>query len=186
MAEGQYVYPETPKRPGGYPRPSAEDRTRALDLLLVDRIAQAEHEAPAGLVSWASRSAVDYLRGANQQLKRRSHGRLSSWLAAVKSELHTNAGLHPHRSRGAPKVAFVLATLRLSACACRRVRTFSAFLAAARSDASWPRLRDEHDLRQHDPLTRRRVLPGRNPHPCAPSHCGNERRSSQFRAWASS
>ena len=44
---GQYVYPETPKRPGGYPRPSAEDRTRALDLLLVDRIAQAEREAPA-------------------------------------------------------------------------------------------------------------------------------------------
>jgi len=70
---GQYVYPETPKRPGGYPRPSAEDRTRALDLL----------------VSWASRPAVDYLRGANQQLKRRSHGRLSSWLAAVKAELTT-------------------------------------------------------------------------------------------------
>jgi len=40
-------------------------------------------------------AAVDYLRGANHQLRRRPHRQLSSWLAAVESELHTNAGLHP-------------------------------------------------------------------------------------------
>jgi len=39
-------------------------------------------------------AAVDYLCGANQQLRRRPHDQLSSWLAAVESELQTNAGQH--------------------------------------------------------------------------------------------
>lgn len=39
-------------------------------------------------------ASVDYLRGANQQLKRYPHGPLTSWLAAVESELDTEAGRH--------------------------------------------------------------------------------------------
>jgi len=39
-------------------------------------------------------AAGDYLRGATQQLQRCPHGLLASWLAAVESELHTNAGSH--------------------------------------------------------------------------------------------
>jgi ATP/maltotriose-dependent transcriptional regulator MalT len=39
-------------------------------------------------------AALDYLRGAEQHLTRHSHGPLSSWLAAVESEIQTNAGAH--------------------------------------------------------------------------------------------
>lgn len=39
-------------------------------------------------------AARDYLRGARQQLGRHPNSQLSSWLAAVESELDTNAGLY--------------------------------------------------------------------------------------------
>lgn len=37
-------------------------------------------------------AALDYLRGAEQHLARDAHGPLSSWLAAIESEMHTKAG----------------------------------------------------------------------------------------------
>lgn len=39
-------------------------------------------------------AAKDYLHGASQHLTRHAHGPLSSWLAAVESEIQTNAGQH--------------------------------------------------------------------------------------------
>jgi hypothetical protein len=39
-------------------------------------------------------AALDYLHGAEQHLIKHSHGPLSSWLAAVESEIRTNAGDH--------------------------------------------------------------------------------------------
>jgi transcriptional regulator with XRE-family HTH domain len=37
-------------------------------------------------------AALDYLHGAGQHLKSEPHGPMESWLAAVESEMHTNAG----------------------------------------------------------------------------------------------
>jgi len=37
-------------------------------------------------------AALDYLRGAAAHVDRRRHGPISSWLAAIESEVHTNAG----------------------------------------------------------------------------------------------
>jgi tetratricopeptide (TPR) repeat protein len=39
-------------------------------------------------------AALDYLQGAERHLAKHAHGPLSSWLAAVESEIHTNAGSH--------------------------------------------------------------------------------------------
>jgi tetratricopeptide (TPR) repeat protein len=67
---------------------------------------------PAADHSFAA--ALDYLRGANQHLQRRPHGRLSSWLAAVESELYTNAGQHPAALLAIGKARDALATPCLS------------------------------------------------------------------------
>ena len=37
-------------------------------------------------------AALDYLRGAAVHVERQPHGPVSSWLAAIESEMHTNAG----------------------------------------------------------------------------------------------
>lgn len=37
-------------------------------------------------------AALDYLRGAASHVSRQPHGPVSSWLAAIESEMHTNAG----------------------------------------------------------------------------------------------
>ena len=39
-------------------------------------------------------AALDYLRGAAHHVTRHPHGPVSSWLAAIESEMHTNAGSH--------------------------------------------------------------------------------------------
>ncbi|MCF7547414.1 helix-turn-helix transcriptional regulator [Pseudonocardia sp. WMMC193] len=45
---------------------------------------------PAAELSY--RAALDYLRGAATHIAQQPHGPVSSWLAAVESEMHTNAG----------------------------------------------------------------------------------------------
>lgn len=39
-------------------------------------------------------AALDYLQGAGQHVTKHPHGPVTSWLAAVESEMHTNAGSH--------------------------------------------------------------------------------------------
>lgn len=67
-------------------RESSDHHQAAAALGHIAFIPAAEHSYSA---------AVDYLQGANRQLQRRPHSQLSSWLAAVESEIHTNAGAHP-------------------------------------------------------------------------------------------
>lgn len=40
-------------------------------------------------------AALDYLGGATHHVAKHPHGPVSSWLAAIESEMHTNAGSHP-------------------------------------------------------------------------------------------
>lgn len=62
----------------------AEDHLQAAAVLAhVAFIPAAEHGFTA---------ALDYLHGAGEQLRSRSCGPIASWLAAVESEMHTNAG----------------------------------------------------------------------------------------------
>lgn len=53
-------------------------------------------------------AAEDYLRGATAQMRPRQHAGVTSWLAAVASEMHTNAGAHDAARRAADRAAEVL------------------------------------------------------------------------------
>jgi transcriptional regulator with XRE-family HTH domain/tetratricopeptide (TPR) repeat protein len=64
-------------------REAGDHRQAAAALGHVAFIPAAEHGFTA---------ALDYLRGAARQVGKHPHGPLSSWLCAVESEMHTNAG----------------------------------------------------------------------------------------------
>lgn len=60
-------------------------------------------------------AALDYLGGANQHITKHPHGPLASWLAAVESEIHTNAGSHTAALAAIDRAREALASPGLSA-----------------------------------------------------------------------
>jgi tetratricopeptide (TPR) repeat protein len=78
-------------------------------------VAALGHMAFIPAAEQAVTTALSYLRGAQDHLDKRPHGPLSSWLAAVESEIHRNAGSYAAALTAIDRARESLATPGLSA-----------------------------------------------------------------------